>query len=155
MNFACEKWFGSHEEMFANAREVASAAPPGAGVAMLPVFAHFEYSLREHLWPGRAKPKLTKQYFGQKGVQDEIDWCVDKWLATGRPAHARSMQLRNWQALAYCLGGRTDAAREVFAEIGPLVGDVSQWSIFGVEDAAETFVHWRQWAYGERSRGPL
>ncbi|HUQ01718.1 MAG TPA: hypothetical protein VM261_04445 [Kofleriaceae bacterium] len=41
----CEKWHGSHEEMFELARDAAAAAPAGSSLPMLVVTAHIEHWL--------------------------------------------------------------------------------------------------------------
>ena len=46
-------------------------APPGAGAAMLPLFAHFEYAMREFTWREVTTQGLarTHAYFRDHDVQ--------------------------------------------------------------------------------------
>ncbi len=121
MSFYCEKWYGSHEQMFAVAREAAHLAPPGTAATTLPLFAHFEYAMREFNWgSGTAKGFLACQrYFQRPEVRAEVDACAAKWRAAGRPAHCSAMISRNWLALAYSLAERHTEAKAMFDEIGP------------------------------------
>lgn len=131
VSFHCEKWFGSHDAMFGLARATAAAAPPGAGVTLLPVFAHFEYAMREFNW-GTPTPKgllACRRYFQRPEVQRELDACVAKWRAAGSPTHADAMVCRNWIAVAYALSDRRAEAKAVFDEIGPYVTSPA-WSYF-------------------------
>ncbi|BCY12188.1 hypothetical protein [Actinoplanes sp. L3-i22] len=133
LSLRCEKWFGSHEEMFATAREVAAAAPAGANAVMLPLFAHYEYAMREFAWETRSKQttKACRKYFRRPEVRDEVDGLVAKWLAgTPNPAGARTCW--QWIALFHTLNGRRAAARAVFDELGPYVTPNHAWGyMFG------------------------
>ena len=121
ISLLCEKWYGSHQEMFATARAIAAAAPPGSGSAMIPYLAHFEYAMREFCWDTRTKASLrdVRRYFARPEVQYELDSCAAKWYAAGPPRLGRSTTLRHWAALGYVLADRKPEAKAVFDEIGP------------------------------------
>ncbi|MEV4510302.1 hypothetical protein AB0K00_15210 [Dactylosporangium sp. NPDC049525] len=131
VTFLCEKWFGSHDAMFALARETASQAPPGAGATMLPLFAHFEYAMREYSWAKVNASALVdcRRYFQRPDVQGELDACVTKWRAPGPPTHAKALTCENWLAIAYALSGRRDECKAVFDRIGPYA-DSHVWAYF-------------------------
>ncbi len=148
LSLLCEKWYGSHPEMFATARAVAAAAPAGASSAMLPYLAHFEYAMYEFCWDTRSAAALrdVRRYFARPEVQYELDGCVAKWHAAGPPRLGRSMTLRHWAALGYVLAERKPAAKAVFDEIGPyLRPSAVVWGYFwSGRDAG--LAHGWQWA---------
>ncbi|WP_433830322.1 hypothetical protein ACQP2E_10545 [Actinoplanes sp. CA-015351] len=131
VNLLCEKWFGSHEQMFAAAREAAAAAPPGSNTVMVPFVAHFEYAMREFSWDKATGQSVadTANYLQTREVQMELDAWAQKWRA-GTPAPGRGMTCRNWLALYYMMSNRRAEAREVFAEIGPYAGGTVAWAFF-------------------------
>ncbi|MEK8144530.1 hypothetical protein NKH18_30950 [Streptomyces sp. M10(2022)] len=45
LQYLCDKWYGSHEEMFAYAEDAAETAPPGSMLHALPLQAVVEYQL--------------------------------------------------------------------------------------------------------------
>ncbi|GHJ56322.1 hypothetical protein Nm8I071_56290 [Nonomuraea sp. TT08I-71] len=146
VSFLCEKWYGSHEEMFGLARATAAAAPPGTAVTLLPLFAHFEYAMREFNW-GTPTPEgvlACRRYFQRPEVRQEYDACAAKWRAAGPPRHGDAMVCRNWLALAYSLSDRRDEAKAMFDEIGPYATS-PVWAYFfgGVKHG---FVHNWRWA---------
>lgn len=153
VSLLCEKWFGSHEEMFAIARTVAAGAPPGSSVAMLPHFAHFEFAMREFSWDRRDEKALAEcgRYFGRPDIQRELDAGVAKWRALGEPPRpGRRITLRHYQALGYVLGGRREEAKAVFDELGPHLGPASSvWAYFWGDESSGLLNSWR-WANGSR-----
>ncbi len=133
VTFLCEKWYGSHEEMFAAAREPATAAPVGSSVAMLPLLAHFEYALREFGFDTRAESLAAKRkHFRRPEVIREIDACAAKWRAAGEPRLiGRGITLRHWLALANYLANRDRAGTTtLLAQIGPYLGSTPVYGYF-------------------------
>jgi hypothetical protein len=133
ISLRCEKWFGSHEQMFATAREVAGAAPAGANAVLLPLFAHYEYAMREFAWETRSDraTKACRKYFRRAAVRDEVERWIAKWRA-GTPNPARAGLCRQWIALFCTLTGQRRAARAVFEELGPYVTPTHAWGyMFG------------------------
>lgn len=131
ISLRCEKWYGSHEQMFAMAREVAAAAPPGASSVLFPLFAHFEYALREFAWDTHSARSLraSRKYFRRPEVQRELDHWIAKWRA-GRPNVARISTCLQWLALFYTLTGRKRAAKAVFDQLGGAVNATNEWGYF-------------------------
>ncbi|MFC7529683.1 hypothetical protein [Actinoplanes sp. GCM10030250] len=125
----CQKWGGSHEQMFSTAREVAAAAPPGANSVMFPLFAHIEYVLLEIAWDKKLEPSVrgAKRYFRRAEVRQELDQWIAKWRA-GTPNPANRSTVLQWVAMFYILAGRRKAAREVFDELGQYVSPVAAWA---------------------------
>jgi hypothetical protein len=147
VNFLCEKWYGSHEQMFAAARDVAFRAPAGASAVMLPYLAHFEFAMREYSWDIRTKESFAEcqRYFQRPEVQQELDACVAKWRGAGRLGLGRTMTCRNWQAIGYVLSGRKEEAKAVFDEIGPYLGSTPAWGYFHFRQSQGFLAGWR-WA---------
>ncbi|GAA3755196.1 hypothetical protein GCM10022225_44940 [Plantactinospora mayteni] len=130
--FLCEKWYGSHEEMFAAAREPAAAAPVGSSVAMLPLLAHFEYALREYGFDTRAESLTAKaSYFRRPEVIREIEACAAKWRGAGEPRLiGRGITLRHWLALAnYLAGHDRKGTRALLTQIGPYLGSTAVYGM--------------------------
>jgi hypothetical protein len=142
----CQKWFGSHEQMFAAAREVAAAAPPGANVVMVPFLAHFEFAMREYGWDQRTPESLAacSGHFQRPEVQGELDSWAAKWRA-GVPRPGRAVTCRHWLALAYFLSGRRAETKAVLDEIGPYLGSTIAWAYFFPSTEAGFLTAWR-WA---------
>lgn len=133
VTFLCEKWYGSHEQMFAAAREPAAAAPVGSSVAMLPLLAHFEFALREYGFDTRAASLTAKaNYFRQPEVIREIDACAAKWRAAGEPRlTGRGITLRHWLALAnYLAEHDREDTKALLAQIGPYLGSTGAYGYF-------------------------
>jgi len=151
VTYLCAKWFGSHEEMFRAARDVAAAAPPGSTAAMLPFLAHFEYSLREHGFDERrdATRNAHRRYHSRPEVQRELDACVAKWRVGTPRLTGRDMTCRHWQVIGYMLGGRRAEAKAVLDEIGAFLGSTPAWGYF-YHDQLEGFRAAWQWANSAR-----
>ncbi|WP_018349089.1 DUF4034 domain-containing protein [Longispora albida] len=147
LSFYCEKWYGSHHEMFAIARAAGSEAPAGSTVPMLVHLAHFEYAMREFGWDKRsdASREACGAYFRQPEVQRELDAAVAKWRSGGPRPLGRSMTCRHWETLGYVLGGRKADARRVLDEIGPYLGSVPAWGYFWLRQAEGYEAAWK-WA---------
>lgn len=136
----CAKWYGSHDLMFATAREVAGAAPPGAAAVLLPLSAHFQYALREFAWGtdrDRSR-KLVRRYFREPEVRREVDGWAARWQA-GTPGPARLGTCRQWLAVYYTLLGLRPEAKAQFDALGTHVRPATVWS----------------WFWGERRYGYL
>ncbi|WP_194821082.1 hypothetical protein [Micromonospora sp. S-DT3-3-22] len=148
VTFLCEKWYGSHEAMFAAAREPAAAAPAGSSVTMLPLLAHFEYALREYGFDTRAESLTAKaSYFRRPEVIREIDACATKWRGTGEPRLiGRGITLRHWLALANYLAGRDrEGTKAILAQIGPYLGSTTTYGYFWMRQTEGFHAVWK-WA---------
>jgi hypothetical protein len=148
VTFLCAKWYGSHEQMFAAAREPAAAAPAGSSVAMLPLLAHFEYALREYGFDTRAESLAAKaNHFHRPEVIREIDACAAKWRAAGQPRPTgRGIMLRHWLALAHCLGEHDrEGTKALLAQIGPYLGSTTVYGYFWMRQTEGFQAVWK-WA---------
>lgn len=112
LQYWCEKWHGSHEEMYQFAREAAAAAPAGSPLAVLPLQAHFEYVLRlrrdydlrleNKERPSTADWSRLARHWEVTDTQVDITKAVEHWLAPygGQAAHALAVHDRSILALA-------------------------------------------------------
>ena len=150
VSFLCEKWYGSHEEMFAAARAPATSAPTGSSVAMLPLIAHFEYALREYGFETRTESLPAKaNYFRRAEVIGEIDACAAKWRGAGDPRlTGRGVTLRHWLALANYLAGHDQrGTKAILAQVGPYLGSTPAYGYFWMRQSEGFKVVWK-WANG-------
>jgi hypothetical protein len=148
VTFLCAKWYGSHEQMFAAAREPAAAAPAGSSVAMLPLLAHFEYALREYGFETRAESLAAKaSYFHRPEVIREIEACAAKWRGAGEPRLiGRGITLRHWLALAnYLAEHDRKGTKALLAQIGPYLGSTATYGYFWMRQTEGFHAVWK-WA---------
>jgi hypothetical protein len=96
LEYNCAKWHGSHELMYAFAREVVERAPEGSPLVVLLLQAHVEYDLaarEEGFWQ---RPEVT----------EDIDLVLAKYRA-GEP-HTHALAPHDLSVLAFVL---TEAER--------------------------------------------
>lgn len=127
LQYWCDKWHGSHEQMYQFAREAAAAAPAGSPLAVLPLQAHMEYVT--HL---RSEYELQRRDGGKPNSADWARWAhhwditdtraditkaMEKWLApyAGQAAHALAVHDRSVLALALVKAGWSQAATQFLA----------------------------------------
>ncbi|WP_203897341.1 hypothetical protein [Virgisporangium aliadipatigenens] len=149
VSFLCQKWFGSHERMFAAARTPAASAPPGSDLHILPVFGHIEYALTEYSFRERTPQSFAacRRYFQRPDVRHEVDACVARFRAGGPHTRLRSLTCLNWIAVAYTLGDRRAEAKAVFDEMLPYYTDAPSWGYFWGDSWVGFRDAWR-WAQG-------
>ena len=124
----CEKWSGSHAQMFGFASQASQGAPAGSGLHSLVAQAHVErwlyFSMENDLPGGQA-------YFKDGSVQADV---VDAWRRSfgspackpGRFAHAQRSEF----GLCFYLMGERGLLREALTQLGPVVAD-HPWSFLG------------------------
>lgn len=117
LSYLCEKWHGSHQEMFDFARGVGSQAPEGSGLHALICKAHFERWLYAQNFENNKV--LADNYWGHADVRNEILGAYH--MSIGSPNHTptrASEEQRNWFAMALAnIGARKEALAE-FKRIG-------------------------------------
>ena len=109
----CAKWQGSHEEMFAFARETSAQAPDGDPRHRLVPTAHFERAIDFD----RERDRM--RYRSDPAVQDEIlaaaNRSVFSHVETNTPQQIVSL---NWFAFAAGYFGRPDISRPLLERVG-------------------------------------
>jgi hypothetical protein len=138
-----EKWSGTHEEMFAFAREAAAAGGDGSGLHALVPLAHHERWLFLGAFDGDRKGQ--KKYFEGPAVQRELQaaWAKGPGSAAFRRGRFGATQTAVF-AFAFTLGLDAARAREAFERLGPVVTP-TPWSSQG--EPADVFKQARAWAY--------
>lgn len=146
LQYLCKKWFGSHEEMFAFARDATSAAPPGSPLANLIAEAHIEKWL--DLPSGE-----DVSYMTQPEVIAELHAAADRSV---RHPYYRPQPgwptVHNSFAFAFVCAGEWAAAVEQLDIIGDRATDWP-WSYFRA-DAGSAFLELREQAYRNRPAQP-
>ncbi|GLZ05374.1 hypothetical protein Acsp03_28400 [Actinomadura sp. NBRC 104412] len=127
--YLCERWYGSHEEMFAFARASVSKAAPGSPLGRLVADAHVE------VW--RSLPAAQAQaYITQEEVRADLRAAADHSIR--HPAYRPQVgwpEVHNAFAFAFALAGDLPAAKEEFQ----LIGDCATrfpWEYLGQDPAA-------------------
>ncbi len=114
--YLCEKWHGSHEEMFEFARNSANNAKPGSGLHTLVGDAHWHRQQYQALWEERGD---YDKYFLNQEVRSELLAAYHGSLASpSYRENAFTLQDRN--VFAYCLvqANELGLARREFELIG-------------------------------------
>lgn len=141
LQYLCAKWFGSHERMFAFAREATAAAPPGSLVPEVLAVAHLE------MWLSLPRGE-DDQYMRSAPVRADLLSAVERSLF--HPAFVPDV---GWvtRANSFAMGlekaGEFAAAARVFDLIGDRVTDWP-WSYCG--NAVKAFTAGRNRAYANR-----
>ncbi|MEU8658005.1 DUF4034 domain-containing protein [Actinoplanes philippinensis] len=140
LQYLCDKWFGSHAEMFAFAREALARSTPGGLLPTLMADAHLEYWLRlpsgedqEHIRGAAARQDLVVA--AQHSVLNAGFRPVFGW-----PARANGL------AMMLYLAGEYGWAASVFDRIGDHVTKYP-WHYISSGDPARRFVDARKDAY--------
>ncbi|MBB2948255.1 hypothetical protein FB565_008038 [Actinoplanes lutulentus] len=139
LTYLCRRWRGSHERMFAFAREIAHAAPAGSPLRVLPLHAADEWALWEthHGADGGTMRQALSVIHTQREdprFHAEVRAALELWFA--RPAYRHGLWFHDLNRLAHALhrAGQHQQARPVFAAIGAYFED-GPWSYAGGEPA--------------------
>ncbi|MGW1886505.1 hypothetical protein [Streptomyces sp. NPDC001970] len=131
LQYLCDKWYGSHEEMFAFAERAAAEALPGSLLHALPLDAAIEYDV---VASGTEDGPIDRS---------RIDAAVDRALQLSSFYEAGDPEaagFRNDLALMLILAQRFEEALDVFRAIG-VHARSGPWGYFG--DAREEFLEFR------------
>ncbi len=137
--YLCQKWRGSHQEMFAFARSVAAAAPPGSPLHILPVQANAEWGLwvldREGI---RAGQHVYRTWLQNPIYHAELDNALRRWFDVADRRHAMWYHDLNFLAYGLYRANRHAQARTVFEAIGPYAEEIPWiWDVH--QDGAVAF----------------
>lgn len=144
LEYLCEKWYGSHEEMFAFAGEAAAKSPAGSPLPVLLVDAHIEY------WQSR-RVGADASYLSRPDVVAELNAAADH--SVRHPAYVRRPgwpRLHNAFAFAFVCAGDYRSAAQQFDIIGDLVTDHPWSCLRGDRDGVAAFQDLRERAYRSR-----
>ncbi|MFJ6849386.1 hypothetical protein ACIQM3_02435 [Streptomyces sp. NPDC091271] len=120
LQYLCDKWCGSHEEMFAFAEQAADQAPPGSRLHALPLQAVVEYLIADEETPGpdhtaRAEAAVTRA----QALSDSY-----------APGDREAAGFRNHLALVLWSMNRYEEALTAFRSIG-VHATTFPWTYFG------------------------
>jgi hypothetical protein len=144
--YLCASWCGSHVEMYDFAYWLASQAPPGSPLAVLPLVAHAEaYRAMAAGLPARAQPSPHVHWENPQVVAD-VDRVLRSWLGSASVTHAQADMDRNYllHALVFSGRGHGPEARALFEAVGSHATRIP-WTYTG--DAETSFLYWRQQAF--------
>jgi hypothetical protein len=144
LQYLCEKWYGSHEDMFAFARQAAAKAPAGSPLAGLVADAHIEY------WLDLPSGDDAK-YMSQPEVIAELNAAADQ--SVRHPAFQRRpgwLRIHNTFAFAFVCAGDWRSAAQQFDIIGDMLTEWP-WRYFR-NDGVSAFLELRDDAYRNSGR---
>ncbi|CAM3978037.1 hypothetical protein GCM10009799_35050 [Nocardiopsis rhodophaea] len=119
----CEKWHGSHEEMYAFARETVALAPPGHPVTYLLPAAHFEYvrSVFEDLVGDEGKTwayaKFQLEHWSD-AVIAELRSAAAKWITATPGPTSHHLDAHHYFGWCFYEAQEQDAARWHLQQVG-------------------------------------
>ncbi|MGK5742675.1 DUF4034 domain-containing protein [Micromonospora sp. URMC 103] len=141
LQYRCEKWFGSHDEMFDFARSTVAKAPTGAPLGHLVAVAHLEKWL--DLPVGE-----DGEYIGDDAVRAELNAAAD--ASVRHPDYRRRPgwpSVHNSFAMAFALSGDLRSAAGQFEVIGDQVSEWP-WQYLNGRQPELPFLEWRAEAAG-------
>lgn len=106
LQYLCAKWQGSHEQMYAFARDVTDTAPAGSPLVVQIIQAHIEYALVE----SHEAAALWKR----PDVRDDLAVVLRRWQSEGPHSHALALHDHSLLAFALCEAGMWEQAGELF-----------------------------------------
>ena len=135
MQYRCEKWFGSREEMFAFARDASARARPGSALALLVVQAHVEQ------WLVLSGPRGAK-HMASPETRAEIAAAEQRWLGGG-PSPVGRAYGHNLLAFAWWLADDAAAAQPHLQETARHLAE-TPWGYAG--EPSEAHAQVQAWA---------
>ncbi len=138
--YLCEKWYGSHEEMFDFARKVNASAPEGSGLGALLPAAHFErwfYALAFD-----KDREFAGKYFSQPEVRHEIVEAYNHSL--GSRAHKTNKATRYQSSFFAFTLSRAQAFRQALTELDRLGNLIPEFPWIQLGHPIEKFIEARK-----------
>ncbi|WP_405679478.1 hypothetical protein OG292_14370 [Streptomyces sp. NBC_01511] len=133
LQYLCDKWYGSHQEMFDFAERAAEHALPGSKLHALPLLAAVEYDVVSTGTPAKA----------DRIDRSRIDAALERALElSGAYPHGdpEVAGIRNHLALMLVLADRPGEALEEFRAVGAHATEIP-WAYLG--DARDEFLEYR------------
>lgn len=129
--YLCNKWHGSHEEMYAFARHAAENAPVGSPLFTLPLQAEAEWALWEFDRGDQTATSLVVAHWtADPKLRVDQDRALYGWFDRASTRHADWFDDANWLASSLVNSGRYHDACRVLDAIGPYATELP-WSWFG------------------------
>jgi hypothetical protein len=143
--YLCRKWSGSHEEMFAFAREAATAAPEGSPLHVLPVHAAAEWGMWQVRRAGGFREALAvvRAWRDDPQINADLDGALNRWLRVEPRRHASWYNDLNCLAYGLSRAKRYKDAGPVFTAIGPYMEDLP-WGWMKPDNPQEAFLEHRR-----------
>ena len=134
--YLCEKWHGSHEQMFEFARTTSAGVPEGSGLTTLIAIAHTERWLYARHFDH--DKDLTAEYWDNSTVRSEILDAYRKSLGSRKYRPSRTSRWhRNFFAFAL---GKIEARPEAAAEFTQIGNRPTEWPWQSFGDPARVYV---------------
>lgn len=129
----CRKWRGTHEEMFAYARESAALAGPGDACLGLLPGAHKELVMltirdEDEIETIGDVKEFLEGYFADPGVHGELAGAADRWLAGDFASDPEYMNVAHLFGAALYYGGDLERAARVLAHAGRVIPPGALWT---------------------------
>lgn len=138
--YLCEKWFGSHDEMFDFARSVSASAPEGSGLhALIPIAHHERWIYAAAFDQDQA---FAENYFDQPEVRQEIVEAYRRSL--GSSAHVTDRATRPQSSFFALALLRAESYPQSLAELERLGNVVPEFPWAQLGDPVEKFTRARE-----------
>jgi hypothetical protein len=139
MQMLCEKWHGSHDQMFAFARRSAAASPVGSMIPSLVALAHLELMIE---LPGNQRFEYMRRPDVIADLRAAAGHSIWHPAAEFRPGWPQPL---NTFAMAFTMSSDRQAAASVFQRLGDLATD-HPWGYLGGRSEWKAFEDARKWA---------
>lgn len=140
LDFLCNKWYGSHDEMFAFARDAVRKAEPGSSLFGMIGFAHLERWIDVGN-EGEDDDMDYDNYWKQQDVSAELQSAAEGFLANNSPLTPYRCVAANYLAMGLTLAEAYPLANRVFDALGDHVS-AAPWERLG--DPGATYNLWRK-----------
>ncbi|MGI5489641.1 hypothetical protein [Microtetraspora malaysiensis] len=126
----CEKWYGSHEELLAFARDTVASADPGDPLTAILALAHFEVAWR--MMDDNDSAFLSKAaiegYFSRRETVAELVRAADQWQTQAQP-HLRAFEAHHLFGAAFYYSGHHARAQRLLSGARNRIPENLPWSV--------------------------
>ncbi|HUR05604.1 MAG TPA: hypothetical protein VM347_23885 [Nonomuraea sp.] len=123
----CEKWYGSHGELLAFARQTVAEATPGDAITAILPLAHLEIAWSRHTDSSRPAREVLEAHFKDSYAIGKLIEAADKWRAEPRP-HPRAYEAMHLFGATFYYSGHLNRARSLLEGTGNRVPEILPWS---------------------------
>ena len=130
LQYLCDKWHGSHDEMFGFARAASLSAPDGSAVHTLIIRAHVERHIRIGTSTARGRQERAF-YFDNPSIRAEIMGAAQRCILSPHYVAGRTTNRhRSLFAFAFMQIGQSALARTQFELMGEHFAE-TPWNYYG------------------------